>query len=138
MTTVNLFPARVRWCNPDGTLTPEAYRALTALLIRVGGVLGDNGFDIFSTQSASYVQGNYQMPDTMQDQSISSNTANSSVGNDIAQSMQQDRQEADICQPSQQYSEAPDIYQPASGVSAKILNTFTSITVTNGVITSYV
>lgn len=40
-----LFPARVRWSNADGTLTPEAYRALQALLDRVGGTLGDQGTD---------------------------------------------------------------------------------------------
>lgn len=34
---VNLFPARVAFVNQDGTLTAEAYRALTALLYRVGG-----------------------------------------------------------------------------------------------------
>lgn len=43
-----LFPARVRWSNADGTLTPEAYRALQALLDRVGGPLGDQGQDSFS------------------------------------------------------------------------------------------
>lgn len=42
-----LFPARVRWANPDGTLTPEAYRALQALLDRVGGPIGDQGQDSF-------------------------------------------------------------------------------------------
>lgn len=40
-----LFPARVRWSNADGTLTPEAYRALQALLDRVGGPIGDQGSD---------------------------------------------------------------------------------------------
>ncbi|MEI6128545.1 MAG: hypothetical protein WCR59_00575 [Planctomycetota bacterium] len=42
-----LFPSRVRWANPDGTLTPEAYRSLQALLDRVGGTLGDQGTDSF-------------------------------------------------------------------------------------------
>lgn len=42
-----LFPSRVRWANPDGTLTPEAYRALQSLLNRVGGPLGDQGQDSF-------------------------------------------------------------------------------------------
>jgi hypothetical protein len=40
-----LFPARVRWANADGTLTPEAYRALQSLVDRVGGPLGDQGQD---------------------------------------------------------------------------------------------
>lgn len=43
-----LFPARVRWANADGTLTPEAYRALQSLLDRVGGVIGDQGQDSYS------------------------------------------------------------------------------------------
>lgn len=43
-----LFPARIRWSNADGTLTPEAYRALQALLDRVGGVIGDQGTDSFA------------------------------------------------------------------------------------------
>ena len=43
-----LFPARIRWSNPDGTLTPEAYRSLQALLDRVGGTLGDQGTDSFA------------------------------------------------------------------------------------------
>lgn len=43
-----LFPARVRWANADGTLTPEAYRALQALMARVGGPIGDQGLDTFA------------------------------------------------------------------------------------------
>lgn len=43
-----LFPSRVRWANADGTLTPEAYRALQSLLDRVGGVIGDQGQDSYS------------------------------------------------------------------------------------------
>lgn len=34
---LSLFPARVKFVNPDGTLTNEAYRALQSLLNRVGG-----------------------------------------------------------------------------------------------------
>ncbi len=36
-TVLNLFPARIAFVNPDGTLTPEAYRVLQTLLVRVGG-----------------------------------------------------------------------------------------------------
>ncbi|MEY4345874.1 MAG: hypothetical protein RL032_1706 [Pseudomonadota bacterium] len=50
MTTLNLFPARIAFVNPDGTLTNEAYRALTVLFARVGGPLGDNGTDTFNNQ----------------------------------------------------------------------------------------
>lgn len=48
MTALTLFPARIRWCNPDGTLTPEAVRMLEILVDRVGGMLGDNGIDVFA------------------------------------------------------------------------------------------
>ncbi len=48
MTVLNLFPARIRFVNQDGTLTPEAYRALQILLGRVGGPLGDTGEDVFA------------------------------------------------------------------------------------------
>jgi hypothetical protein len=50
MTTLNLFPARIAFVNPDGTLTNEAYRALTVLFARVGGPLGDNGTDTYNSQ----------------------------------------------------------------------------------------
>jgi len=46
-TALNLFPARIPFVNADGTLTPEAYRALQTLMERVGGPLGDNGVDVF-------------------------------------------------------------------------------------------
>lgn len=48
MTALTLFPARIRWCNPDGTLTPEAVRMLEILVQRVGGTMGDVGDDIFA------------------------------------------------------------------------------------------
>lgn len=44
---LSLFPARVKFVQQDGTLTPEAYRALQILLSRVGGALGDAGIDTF-------------------------------------------------------------------------------------------
>ena len=48
MTALNLFPSRVRFVNPDGTLTPEALRLLEILRDRVGGMLGDMGADVFA------------------------------------------------------------------------------------------
>lgn len=36
-TILSLFPARIAFVNADGTLTPEAYRALQTLMVRVGG-----------------------------------------------------------------------------------------------------
>ena len=47
MAALNLFPARVRFVNNDGTLTNEAYRALQIVFGRVGGALGDTGMDVF-------------------------------------------------------------------------------------------
>lgn len=49
---LQLFPARVRFTNADGTLTPEAFRALQALFERVGGSFGDVGEDVFGQQFA--------------------------------------------------------------------------------------
>lgn len=48
-TALSLFPARIRFVNQDGTLTPEAYRAMQMLYGRTGGVLGDMGVDTFAT-----------------------------------------------------------------------------------------
>jgi hypothetical protein len=47
MTALALFPARIRFVNADGTLTPEAYRALQEIVSRTGGVLGNSGGDTF-------------------------------------------------------------------------------------------
>jgi len=52
MSALNLFPARIRWCNADGTLTPEALRMLEVLVQRVGGMLGDGGADVFAPGDA--------------------------------------------------------------------------------------
>lgn len=47
MAALNLFPYRVAFVDPQGRLTPEAYRALMALSSRVGGSFGDQGVDVF-------------------------------------------------------------------------------------------
>ena len=47
MTALALFPARIRFVNADGTLTPEAYRALQEIVQRTGGVLGTTGSDTY-------------------------------------------------------------------------------------------
>ena len=52
---LNLFPARIQFVNSDGTLTPEAYRSLQALMQRVGGPLGDNGVDVFGDIASASV-----------------------------------------------------------------------------------
>ena len=41
MATLNLFPNRIKFVNPDLTLTPEAHRALAVVQERVGGVTGN-------------------------------------------------------------------------------------------------
>lgn len=48
MTALVLFPARIRFVNADGTLTPEAYRALQEIVSRTGGVLGAVGSDTYT------------------------------------------------------------------------------------------
>lgn len=47
MTALALFPSRIRFVNADGTLTPEAYRALQEIVQRTGGVLGSSGADTY-------------------------------------------------------------------------------------------
>lgn len=48
MTALVLFPSRIKFVNNDGTLTPEAYRALSDIVGRVGGTLGDSGVDTYA------------------------------------------------------------------------------------------
>lgn len=57
MSVLNLFPSRVRFVNPDGTLTPEAVRMLDVLVTRVGGALGFNGADVFAAAAAGDASG---------------------------------------------------------------------------------
>jgi hypothetical protein len=53
MSILNLFPARIRFVNADGTLTEEALRMLAVVVDRVGGVLGDVGADVFAAPDTS-------------------------------------------------------------------------------------
>ena len=46
MTILSLFPARVRFVDKDGLLTPEAVRALAKLFERVGGFTGPSVIDL--------------------------------------------------------------------------------------------
>lgn len=50
---LSLFPARVRFTNADGTLTPEAYRSLQMLFERVGGSVATGLGDLDVLQLAS-------------------------------------------------------------------------------------
>lgn len=56
------FPARIRFVNPDGTLTMEALKLLEILRDRVGGVLGDTGVDVF----APFLPEQAALPDIVQ------------------------------------------------------------------------
>jgi hypothetical protein len=47
MTALVLFPSRIKFVNADGTLTPEAYRALSEIVSRTGGALGSVGTDTY-------------------------------------------------------------------------------------------
>lgn len=51
MTSLALFPSRIRFVSDDGTLSSEAMRFLTEIYNRVGGALGDSGGDTFSIDS---------------------------------------------------------------------------------------
>jgi hypothetical protein len=53
MSALTPFNNRTRWCNPDGTLTPEALRLLEILRDRAGGTLGDVGVDVFAPTDVS-------------------------------------------------------------------------------------
>lgn len=56
MSALNLFPARVPFTNPDGTLTNEAFRALQLIYDRIGGALGDSGIDQFANVLGDQIQ----------------------------------------------------------------------------------
>lgn len=45
-TILNLFPARIPFVSESRNLTPEAFRALTLLLERVGGPMGTSTTDM--------------------------------------------------------------------------------------------
>lgn len=97
MTTLSLFPARIRFTNTDGTLTPEAYRALKILFGRVGGALGDNGVDMFADASGVESMDLTRMDAVMQPQTAE------------AQAM------ADVMQSAALDVLMPDVVQPVSG-----------------------
>jgi hypothetical protein len=94
MATLNLFPARIRFTNADGTLTPEAYRALKILFDRVGGALGDNGVDVFA--DAGGVESN---DTTRMDAVIQSPSAEAQAMADVMQAAAFDVLLPDVVQP---------------------------------------
>lgn len=54
---LSLFPARVKFVKPDGTLTDEGYRALQSLFVRVGGSLGNFDFDNLTLSGNATIAG---------------------------------------------------------------------------------
>ena len=118
MTTLNLFPARIAFVNPDGTLTAEAYRALTVLFARVGGPLGDNGVDVFGsvfgvaneTGSLSTLQTDVVQPQSetrlLADLVQQSANFGTDFYGDVVQSPAVDMSFADVIQPSSKDREA--------------------------------
>lgn len=97
-TALSLFPARIRFVNQDGTLTPEAYRAMQMLYGRVGGVLGDVGADTFAVMAGG------------SDDIAADVTALEMV----AQPAELDALAFDVVQPVTHDSDAIDVVQPAS------------------------
>lgn len=118
MSTLNLFPARIAFVNPDGTLTAEAYRALTVLFARVGGPLGDNGVDVFGsvfgvaneTESLSTLQTDVVQPQSetrlLADLVQQSANFGTDFYGDVVQSPAVDMSFADVIQPSSKDREA--------------------------------
>ena len=106
MATLNLFPARIRFTNTDGTLTPEAYRALQVLFERVGGPLGDNGADTFGdlTGVASL---DMSLTDT-----VTQPVGVEAFASDVTQPVQSDRVVGDVEQPLGAEPFMPDVVQP--------------------------
>ena len=98
-TTLSLFPARIRFVNDDGTLTPEAYRALQTLVDRSGGILGDNGVDTFGDLTGA----------GSQDSSITDMVAQQTSTTALPEMLQQ---------PVSVDSFIPDIVQPESVLPA--------------------
>ena len=132
MTTLNLFPARIRFTNTDDTLTPEAYRAMAILFSRVGGALGDNGVDMFGagTQDASITDIVIQ-PETLD-----------ALHDTVNQSASAEHQAlADVLQSAACDVLMPDVVQPlAIGYNGTITSASLvgkTITIHNGIITGF-
>lgn len=98
MTALVLFPARIRFVNDDGTLTPEAYRALQEIVSRTGGVLGSSGTDTFGDIVGDTTKSELNVAYT-----------------DVTQSPAQESQgSADVVQPTAFDQAVADIVQAAS------------------------
>lgn len=124
MTALVLFPSRVRFVNQDGTLTPEAYRALQEIVSRTGGALGSVGTDTFGD--------------------IVGDTSNSELNvsyTDVVQPVEKAALLEMVTQPAAQEQLLPDVVQPmANGINESITTgslVGKTITVQNGIITGF-
>jgi hypothetical protein len=96
MTALVLFPSRVRFVNDDGTLTPEAYRALQEIVSRTGGVIGISGSDTYSDIVGDITNTSVNVAYTDVTQPLTGDTTSETV----TQSTQQDQSLPDIVQQS--------------------------------------
>jgi hypothetical protein len=76
---LDLFPARIRFVDADGRLTPEAFRALAKVFERVGGATGpsttdlatsddeDSGLEEFKHEVSKMLDGLAMLPATVPD-----------------------------------------------------------------------
>ena len=136
MTTLNLFPARIRFTNTDGTLTPEAYRALQVLFQRVGGALGDNGVDTFGDLTGAGSQ------DTSITDIVTQPETLDAMHDTVSQSAGAEYQAlADVLQSAACDVLMPDVVQPSSigynGIITSALLVGKTITIQNGIITGF-
>lgn len=126
--SLTLFPSRVRFVNNDGTLTPEAYRALLEVSSRInsGSSTGDTSEATFASVMSEFV-GHPTYLETVTQTTDQANVQ--ALAHDIAYQTQ-----------DQQVQNA-DIMQPQNGVNASITSANLVgkvITVTNGVITGFI
>lgn len=116
MAALNLFPARVAFVNPDGTLTNEAYRALQMVFERVGGALGDSGADVFgqvfgsASDATSIMQTDVvqpvNAPTTVNAETVQPANFGTDYYGDVVQYLAPDLQFADVVQPPSKDREA--------------------------------
>lgn len=105
-----LFPSRIRWSNPNGTLTPEAYRALELLLDRVGGTLGDQGTDSFGDINGDLSQSAVNVAYT----DVTQPATGDSVFEMLAQSLTSDSLSEMVLQPVERPTSAAETVTPGA------------------------
>lgn len=138
MAALNLFPARIPFVNADGTLTPEAYRALQVVFSRVGGALGDVGVDTFNDQTT---MGQASDNPAITDMTVQPQSEARLISDVIQQHVSLDVFYQDISQPTNQDMQLPDITQPtANGINTTITTALLvgkTITIQNGIVIGF-